>query len=328
MRNPSILLLLYFALILLVLACNKGNESEDNIDHKPFEKVDSIQLAGGELYRVKDFDSKYVSPRHIDVWQPQDFDPQDDYQILWMHDGQMLFDKSKTWNKQEWGIDENLTKLIEAGKIPPTLVVATWNVSENRHADYFPEKPYNNLDSLQKEQLLNYNKQNSDRLFQQSPNADDYLKFLVQEVKPMVEKSFQVNVNKTNTTVAGSSMGGLISFYALAEYPRVFGNAICMSTHWPGGMPFKENPFPEAFFHYLDNKLPGLKTHKFYFDFGTATLDELYPQYQKPVDSLFAKNGFGENRFKNLKFEGHKHHEEYWFKRIGNAVLFTSKSTE
>ena len=75
-------------------------------------------------------------------------------------------------------------------------------------------------------------------------------------------------------------MGGLISFYALCEYPDIFGQAICMSTHWPGAMSYENNPFPQAFFDYLDQKLPELNDHKFYFDFGTETLDELYPQYE------------------------------------------------
>ena len=280
-KNSQFIVLFILNAAVLLSACDSKQNDSETSSHQAFEVVDSIQLASGELYRMENFESQYVSNRNVDVWKPDNFDPKKDYQVLWMHDGQMLFDKNKTWNQQEWAIDENLTRLMKQEKIKPTIVVATWNVSENRHANYFPEKPFNQLDSLTKKQLISYNRENSDRLFTQMPNADDYLKFLVKEVKPKVEQSFNIEIDQSNTTVGGSSMGGLISFYAVTEYPDVFGNAICMSTHWPGGMSYDDNPFPDAFFEYLDEKLPELDQHKFYFDFGTATLDELYPQVSR-----------------------------------------------
>jgi len=324
-KNSHYIVILLVMTLVVLVSCDQKKPNSEASSHGAFEKVDSIDLASGNLYRIKKFDSQYVSQRNVDVWKPDDFNPTNEYQILWMHDGQMLFDKNKTWNQQEWQIDENLTQLMKQDKIPQTIVIATWNVTENRHANYFPEKPYNQLDSLTKKQLISYSRKNSDRLFRQMPNSDDYLEFLVKEVKPRVERSFDIQIHKNNTTIGGSSMGGLISFYAVAEYPDVFGNAICMSTHWPGGISYDDNPFPDAFFDYLDKHLPKPDQHKFYFDFGTATLDELYPEYQKPVDELFSTNGYDESNFRNLKFEGHKHKESYWQQRIGDAVYFTSK---
>lgn len=326
-KNAPFIALLLLSCVLVISACNKDQKAgkSDHLEHQPFDPVDSIQLASGDLYRIDDFDSQYVSARNIDVWKPEDFDTKEAYRILWMHDGQMLFDKNKTWNGQEWGIDENLSRLSKKGKIPPTLVVATWSIEENRHANYFPQKPFDRSDSLSKEKLMSYHQENSERLFKQKPNSDDYLKLLVEEVKPLVEKSFDVKIKKSNTTVGGSSMGGLISFYAVTEYPEIFGNAICMSTHWPGGLSFEENPFPQAFFDYLDRNLPEPNDHKFYFDFGTETLDELYPPYQQLVNELFEKNGFDRSNFRNIEFEGHEHKEIYWQKRIGDAIQFTSK---
>ncbi len=311
----------------MISACNKDQKvgKSDLSMHQPFVSLDSIQLASGHLYRIDNFDSKYVSSRNIDVWKPEDFDTNKAYRILWMHDGQMLFDENKTWNGQEWGIDENLSRLRKKADIPQTLVVATWNVDENRHANYFPQKPFDRLDSLSKNKLISYHQDNSDRLFKQKPNGDEYLKFLIDEVKPLVEKSFDVKIKKSNTTIGGASMGGLISFYAVTEYPETFGNAICMSTHWPGGLSFEENPFPQAFFDYLEDQLTKLNEHKFYFDFGTRTLDVLYPPYQQPVNELFENKGFDTSNFRNIKFEGHAHKEKYWRKRIGDAIQFTSK---
>ena len=67
------------------------------------------------------------------------------YSVLYMHDGQMLFDASSTWNKQEWKVDEIVSSLMHSGKIKNTIVVAIWNHSDIRHSDYFPNKPFKTL---------------------------------------------------------------------------------------------------------------------------------------------------------------------------------------
>jgi enterochelin esterase-like enzyme len=219
-------------------------------------------------------------------------------------------------------VDENLSNLIKRDSVEPTIVVATWNVFEDRHSDYFPQKPFENLDEVTKDSLVSYNQRNSERLFKKLPQSDEYLKFLTQEVIPLVEQNFSVKEESQSYTVAGSSMGGLISFYALCEYPDIFGSAICMSTHWPGAMPYEENPFPDAFFDYLDKELPQLEDHKFYFDFGTKTLDELYPPFEDKVEELFKKHGFDDENFKQLKFIGDAHDEDSWRRRLHIPLKF------
>ena len=77
--------------------------------------------------------------------------------------------------------------------------------------------------------------------------SDAYLKFLVTELKPFIDSTFSVATDRSNTFIAGSSMGGLISMYAVCEYPAVFGGAACLSTHWPGIFTAENNPIPEAF---------------------------------------------------------------------------------
>lgn len=313
----------YLAFLSVIVACNTKSkerkpieESSLVIEDSPFKKVDSVQLSSGELFRVNNYESEYVSPRNIDVWLPENYSKDTKYQMLLMHDGQMLFDSTTTWNGQEWGVDEVLSALIKKDSVNPTIVVATWNVFKDRHSDYFPQKPFERLDEDVKKKLVNYNQQNSDRLFQKLPNSDNYLKFLTKEVIPIVETHFSVLEESKSYIVAGSSMGGLISFYALCEYPDIFGAAICMSTHWPGAIPYEDNPFPEAFFDYLDRQLPALKDHKFYFDFGTKTLDELYPPFEDDVNALFEKHGFDEKNFKQLKFIGDAHDEDSWRRRL------------
>ncbi len=96
--------------------------------------------SSGTVKRFESFPSKFVSPRNIDVWLPDGYDGKKKYAVLYMHDGQSLFDSTITWNKQEWGVDETLGKLMAAHKVRGCIVVGAWN-TVLRHSEYFPQKP-------------------------------------------------------------------------------------------------------------------------------------------------------------------------------------------
>ncbi|WAC01374.1 alpha/beta hydrolase-fold protein [Lacinutrix neustonica] len=153
-------------------------------------------------------------------------------------------------------------------------------------------------------------------------NGDAYLKFMVDEVKPYIDATYSTKRDKDNTFVSGSSMGGLMAMYAICEYPKVFGGAACLSTHWPGTMPQKMNPIPNAIFAYLEKKLPSPIDHKLYFDFGTKTLDKNYLQYEDTVNEIFADAGYDYSNFRNLEFEGADHSELSWQKRFDIPLTF------
>ena len=131
--------------------------------------------------------------------------------------------------------------------------------------------------------------------------------------------------NKKHTFIAGSSMGGLISLYAICEYPKVFGGAACLSTHWPGVFYTDKNPIPEQFFKYLKKKLPNPNNHKIYFDFGTATLDAMYEPYQIEVDKIMKQKGYTSKSWITKKFEGEDHSEVAWAKRLHIPLVFLLK---
>ena len=116
-------------------------------------------------------------------------------------------------------------------------------------------------------------------------------------------------------------MGGLISIYALCEYPNIFGGAACLSTHWPGI--FKaDNPFPKAMQVYLKTHLPLAKKHKIYFDYGTLTLDAMYEPYQLEVDKIMAYKRYSSKNWITKKFEGENHSEIAWSKRVRIPLEF------
>lgn len=319
----NFILLLLFISLFLSCANHQNLSPEQKLQAQGFSRVDSIQLYAGDLFRIEKYKSNYVSARNVEVWLPESYDGIKKHQVLYMHDGQMLYDSTKTWNKQEWQVDEQLSQMIAQHKLPPTIVVSTWSVAEDRRSDYFPEKAFEMLDDKSRKAFLNYAKKRSKHFFKPQPKSDAYLKFLVEEVKPKIDAALAVYTDAEHTIIGGSSMGGLISFYAVTEYPEVFGNAFGMSTHWPGGLRYTENPFPAQFFSYLDLKLDHLKNHKFYFDFGTEKADRVYGTYKTEVDQLFKDHGFDSSNYKNLKFEGADHSELSWQKRLAIPLTFT-----
>lgn len=275
------------------------------------------QVSSGTIRRFENFSSRYVSPRNVDVWLPRGYSPKYRYAVLYMHDGQMLFDSCTTWNKQEWGVDETLAKLIRQGSIRDCIVVAPWNSGAERHADYFPQKPFEMLSAVEQDSIYYAKRTSGAQIFGgQKVRSDDYLRFLVQELKPFIDSSFATLNDQPNTFIAGSSMGGLISLYAICEYPEVFDGAACMSTHWPGIFTTTDNPVPAAFMQYLEKKLPDPVNHRIYFDYGTATLDSLYKPYQLQADAVMRQKGYTQKQWISREFKGADHSEAAWRKRL------------
>ena len=310
-----------FSLGLLFLMCSLHStamsQSKDSITIRVVEPSEAVV---GNLQRIKKFPSKLITPRTVDVWLPESYSPQKKYAVLYMNDGQMLFDASKTWNQQEWGVDEHIDKLVNNKVIKETIVVGIWNVGFERNSDYFPQKVYNQLANEDVRALVKMleNQGNSKTI-----KSDNYLKFLVEELKPFIDENYATLSDYKNTSIMGSSRGGLISMYALCEYPQVFGAAACLSTHWIGTYTnIEKNQIPYAMFDYLSKHLPSPKTHKIYFDYGTKTLDALYLPYQEMVDTVLNLKGYGDSNFLNLRFEDADHSEKSWNKRLDTPLKF------
>ena len=318
--------LIILCLTLLIVSCKSHNAKTQKAEKKYADISASILekaiLAGGKLIRVDSFPSKNITPRPVDVWLPENYSSEKKYAVLYMHDGQMLFDETTTWNKQEWMIDEVASKLMKQGVTKDFIVVGIHNIPKIRWQDLFPEKAMNFLSKEDKDAMYSEAAKNN---FSTVLNGDEYLSFIVDELKPYIDNTYSVYTNKENTFVAGSSMGGLMSMYAVAEYPNIFAGAACVSTHWVGAAPKENNPLPKAILDYLEKNLPEVKSHKMYFDYGNKTLDQFYPQYAPRVDSIFKNEGYSDTNFKNLFFEGTNHSELSWQKRIDIPLTFLLK---
>ncbi len=280
-----------------------------------FVRAQLPHVSSGTIKRFENFKSNFIDPRNIDVWLPENYDGKIAFAVLYMHDGQMLFDSTTTWNKQEWKVDETLTTLLNEGKIKNTIVVGIWNNGKFRHSEYFPTKPLFYLNKNLSDSIINNE-------LEGKTQADNYLKFIVEELKPFIDSTYSTFKNRKNTFIAGSSMGGLISMYAICSYPNVFGAAACLSTHWIGSLKRNTNQIPQAFQQYLNSHLHSPKNHKIYFDYGTATLDSFYKPHQLIVDAIMRTKGFNKSNWMTKEFKGEDHSEKAWSKRLYIPLTF------
>ena len=275
----------------------------------------------GRIERIYRFESRYVQSRHIDVWLPADYSNSKAYAVLYMHDGQMLFDARTTWNKQAWNADAAVTRLVAAGRMPDTIVVGIWNNGPQRYAEYYPEKFLAAApEALRREYTLQ--PQNG------KPLADAYLRFIVEELKPSIDRRYSTRTDRDSTFIAGSSMGGLISLYALCEYPQVFGGAAGLSTHWVGfptawgSERMRSSELPAAAMSYLRARLPDPASHRIWLDRGSDALDSLYAPALQQAAELLRERGYTEAQATTRVFDGTGHNERDWGARLDQALAF------
>jgi predicted alpha/beta superfamily hydrolase len=227
--------------------------------------------------------------------------------VIYMQDGKNLFDPQLAYGGVDWGLDEAIVRLAREGEVSGAIVVGVWN-TEQRWLEYMPQKA-----------LEMSGKPGAQLRFEQEhgggPISDRYLRFVVEEVKALVDGAYGTLTGREGTFIMGSSMGGLLSLYALCEYPDVFGGAGCLSTHWPAG--------EGAMVEYLSGALPAPGKHRIYFDYGTETLDAMYEPYQRRVDEIMVNEGYSRGQdWVTRRFEGADHSEQSWRARVDVALEF------
>jgi len=271
---------------------------------------DAVNGRFGVLRRHAGFASRYVAPRHVDVWLPPHYQdtPSRRFPVIYMHDGQNLFDPQTSFLGVDWGIDEAMRGLTSAQRARAAIVVGIWNTPQ-RAQEYMPQRPLELLSRTQRE------RRQSGKGAAREPLSDRYQQFLLTELKPFIDEHYRTLADQENTFMMGSSMGGLISLYALCEYPHVLAGAGCLSPHWPvrGGVVVDS----------LEWGLPEAGSHKLYFDYGTRTVDALYEPYQERVDQVMSAKGYTKGAdWLTLRFEGAEHGERAWRERVHIPLEF------
>ncbi|WP_428261847.1 alpha/beta hydrolase [Haliangium sp.] len=166
--------------------------------------------AQGSLHTISGFFSQNMQDsRDITIYLPPSYteNAAKQYPVLYMHDGQNLFHDSEAFGGVAWEVDDTIDSLIAQGRMREVIVVAVDNDAD-RISEYtpVPDPDYG------------------------GGNGESYLDFLQFELKPFIEANYRVLTGPANTLIGGSSLGGLISFWAAWTRPQVFGTAVCMSS--------------------------------------------------------------------------------------------------
>jgi predicted alpha/beta superfamily hydrolase len=275
----------------------------------------------GRIERLESFASHHVAPRHIDVWLPADFSAAKRYNVLYMHDGQNLFDGRLNGTGKSWQADLAVDRLVRAGRIASTIIVGVWNNGAERYAEYYPERVLAFAPPAVRREYV-------DEASNGKSKADAYLHFIVDELKPAIDRRYPTQPGPEGTFVMGSSMGGLISIYALCEHPQVFGGAAGLSTHWVGkptawGRERVRNAsLPLAAMAYLSQRLPAPQNHRIYTDRGDDWLDSLYEPAHRMVEEVLRERGYSAANAMTAIAHGSGHTEADWAARLDTPLLF------
>ena len=286
--------------------------------------LDSVvyRLGRRDIDRYAGFRSEYVDARNVDVWLPEGYgEPANRYSVLYAHDGQNLFIPFQSiYNGVDWGVDESLQQLIDDGRARKTIVVGIWSTPKRR-LEYLPQEAWD----VAPDQMQAYIRNTEGGV----PESREYLRFIVEELKPFIDRSYNTNPAREDTFIMGSSMGGLISLYGMIRYPEIFSAAACVSTHWPLHVDMNEPEATVSFIDFLESTMPPPDTARFYFDFGTEELDGNYEPHQRLIDDMMRRLGYteGEN-WVTLKFDGAGHSEIAWNERAEIPLEFLLRHGE
>lgn len=224
--------------------------------------------------------------RTIRIYLPPDYaTAQRRYPVLYMHDGQNLFDAA-TGFAGEWEVDETLNRIASAGG-PELIVVGIDNGGEHRLQEL---APYDNAEHGKAE-------------------GDAYLKFLVDVVKPYVDANYRTQADRAHTAIMGSSLGGLISHYALLRYPQVFGRAGVFSpSYWYA---------PPLYAFTAEHPPP--RDSRWYFYAGGAEGEHTVDDMQRMVGVL-GKAGLPADAMTVHVVPGARHNEAAWRAEFPRAI--------
>ncbi len=289
------------------------------------------EVSAGRVVAWPALDGGEAGRMSVWVWLPPGYDKhaRKRYPVLYMHDGQNLFDRGLTKFDQEWGIDEAIPRLAARGDLREWIVVGVQS-PQSRYRVLFPAKLLPLLPPAFQTRVRNLDSGDSRGKFASA----DYLDFIVHQLKVRVDASFRTLPGREDTAVMGSSMGGLMAFYAMAEYPSVFGQAACVSMHVALASPTDKDAdhkaladeVASAFERYLATSAMRPGTNRLYIDHGSKTLDGSYGPYTDALVPMLQRRGWKDGPdFEFRIFSGAEHNETAWRERIDIPLGFLDR---
>jgi predicted alpha/beta superfamily hydrolase len=247
------------------------------------------------LFKHEQFASRLIDEKHtFIVYVPQAFndDPNRFFPVLYLHDGQNLFDPETSFIKGNyWRVGETADAMIASGEVEPLVVVGIYNTGVKRIDDYTPVE----------DRRLGGGK------------ADAYGQMLVEELKPFVAHQYRTLAGPENCGMGGSSLGGLVTLYLGMRYPDVYGKLAVLSPSvwWRDRVILK----------YL-NRIPHQTGQRIWLDIGTNEGRRAMPD-ARALKRMLIKKGWRPG--KDLEYReipGGQHSEYAWAERVGPMLKF------
>jgi predicted alpha/beta superfamily hydrolase len=271
-------------------------------------------VTAGQLRKHEQFRSRFLrNNRDLVVYVPPGYNDQPftRYPVLYMQDGQNLFDRATSFGGQDWNVHGAADHMIGIGAVQPLIIVGIYNTGKSRIHEYTPTK--------------------APKLG--GGRADRYAKFLMEEVMLFIQREYRVNGDPRVTGIGGSSLGGLLALYLGLKNPQVFGKiaALSPSVWWHQRMimqfavsvtlrpPQRKRPIFR-----LRSAEPGLEMPRptIWLDIGTKEGPRIVPDVEQFRDILLQKGWREDEDLHYERVDGGEHNELAWSQRIGRVLQF------
>jgi enterochelin esterase-like enzyme len=254
-----------------------------------------------ELHKHEKLRSRFLrNQRDLSVYLPPGYhdQPQRRFPVLYMHDGQNLFDGATSFIPgMDWHVGHTADDFILTRAVHPLIIVGIYNIGKSRIHEYTPTK--------------------APRLG--GGRADLYAKFLVQEVMPFVQREYRVLADARVTGIGGSSLGGLLSLYLGLKHPQVFGRiaALSPSVWWNQRVIHRPNVAA------IVEPRP-----RIWLDIGTQEGPRIVQDVEQFRDILLQKGWQLGKDLYYQRVEGAEHNEAAWAQRVGPFLQFLYPAAE
>jgi len=257
----------------------------------------------GDIRLHRQFYSRHLEfERSVIVYLPPSYKthPYKRYPVLYMHDGNNVFDPRTSFAGVSWEVNDTVEKLVKEEKLEEVIVVGIYNT---------PARLYE----------YTWTPMNLDGEHMQGGHGKKYARFLVRELKQFIDKEYRTLTDRQNTAIMGSSLGGLINFYVGRHYSDVFGKIAIMSPSfwWGNGIAYKHaQNYPQDLKIWMDIGIYECGSHQ-------PKANEYILRQTRMMREALLKQGYQENI--NLRYfeDPHGHHNEYsWGKRLHRPLLF------
>jgi enterochelin esterase-like enzyme len=276
----------------------------------------------GQLFVRRGFASRDLLPRDVFVWVPDGAIPPGGFRVLYLQDGQNLFDAQLVPFGTAWEIDRSMARLAAAGLITPAIVVGLASTAA-RFTEYAP--------ALILDRLPDTTRGTIESLWGGPARSDVYAELVIEDLKPLIDAHFPTRPSADATFVGGSSLGAAVALELLVRYPDRVAGAACLSAHLSLLPVTETETLPDHFAadvtravrDFAETGLPPAGRHKVWLDRSALAIDRFYGPTHGAIESKLSGLGYVDGVDLAVRcYPGVGHDEGAWRARLDDVLSF------